>query len=102
MRTSLLLIIHIVNGCPLDEVHPDQVSYLLNQVGAQHSLIHNIWLIHSKNESKQIQDYFSKNELRIGLNAQIFFIKTFAYATQEITQIIGKGTTEISSNVRIS
>ena len=86
---------------PLDEVNPDHVSHLLNQVGAQHSLLRNIWLIHSKNESSKIKDYFARNKLRIGLNAQIFFIKTFAGFSQEITQIIGKGTTEISSKVRI-
>ena len=91
--------LNVAHECSLDEVQPNQVNTLLNQDGAQFSLFHNIWLIHSKNESRTVQEYFLKNYLRIGLNAQIFFIKSFSNASNEITQIIGKGTTEINYNV---
>ena len=85
----------------LDEVQPDQVGTLLNhaQSGIQLSLSTNIWLIHSKNQSRQGIEFFAKNELRIGLNAQIFVIKSYP-SHDDVYQILGTGTTIVEQNVR--
>ena len=85
----------------LDEVQPDQVGRLLNhaQRGIQLSLSTNIWLIHSKNQSKQSIEFFAGNELRIGLNAQIFVIKSYP-SHDDVYQILGTGTTIVEQNVR--
>ena len=55
--------------------NPIHFSNLLNQKDAQRSLASNIWLIISRNDSMNLLEYFDNNELRIGLNAQIFFAK---------------------------
>ena len=82
----------------LDEVQPDQLINLLNQEGIQKSLFNNIWLIHFKNQYRQIKEFFSGNNLKIGLNANIFTIKSFN-SYQEVTQILGTGTINVEYKV---
>ena len=86
----------------LDDVQPGHVRRLLNpdQDGIQISLSSNIWLIHSKNQSLQIKEFFIQNELRIGLNAQIFIIRSL-FSHDDIVQVLGTGTTKVEHKVRI-
>ena len=82
----------------LDEVQPYQVHNLLNQQGIQISLLTNIWLIHSKSQSRQIKEFFSGNELRIGLNAQIFYIESY-FHHDDLYQFLGTGTKNVEQKV---
>ena len=70
---------------------PNDVTYLLNQEGAQMSLTSSTWLIIVQDITKDIiAEYFKNNNLRIGLNAKLFFAQeydTFLY------QALGVGTT---------
>ena len=82
----------------LDEVQPYQVHNLFNQEGIQINLFTNIWLIHSKSQSTEIKEYFSRNELRIGLNAQIFFIHSY-FHHDYLYQFLGTGTKNVEQKV---
>ena len=82
----------------LDEVQPNQFKGLLNQEGIQKSIFRNIWLIHIKNQNQQYKDFFVGNNLRIGLNAQIFIIRSF-HNHDDIYQILGAGTTKVELKV---
>ena len=69
---------------------PNDVTYLLNQEGAQMSLTSNTWLIIVQDSKNSISDYFKNNNLRIGLNAKLFYAQehdSFLY------QALGVGTT---------
>ena len=60
----------------LHNPEPILVANLLNQSGSQKSLSSNtLLIIQSIRETLSVIDYFSKNELRIGLNAKIFIAK---------------------------
>ena len=59
----------------LNDPEPDLVANLLNQDGAQKSLTSNTWIIHSRRETNELLDYFQKNKLRLGINANIFIAK---------------------------
>ena len=86
----------------LDEVQPGHIRRLFNpdQDGIQISLSSNIWLIHLKNQSMQIKEFFIQNELRIGLNAQIFIIESLI-SHDDIVQVLGTGSTKVEYKVRI-
>ena len=85
----------------LDEIDPNQFNNLLNQEGIQSNLLNNFWLIHSSNESREAKDYFHKNKLKIGLNAQIVFVKKWANEYQDVIQILGTGTSQVSYKVHL-
>ena len=82
----------------LDEVQPNRFTDLLNQEGIQKSIFRNIWVIHIKNQNRQNKDFFVDNKLRIGLNAQIFIIRSF-HNHDDIYQILGAGTSKIELKV---
>ena len=82
----------------LDEAEPYQVHNLFNQEGIQLSLLTNIWLFHSKSQSRQIKEFFHRNELRIGLNAQIFFIESY-FHHDDLYQFLGTGTKIVEQKV---
>ena len=85
----------------LDEMDPNQFKILLNQEGIQSNLINNFWLIHSSNESMEAKDYFHNNKLKIGLNAQIVFVKKWANEYQDAIQILGTGTSQVLYKVQL-
>ena len=69
---------------------PNDVTYLLNQEGAQMSLTSNTWLIVVDGTKKIIADFFKNNNLRIGLNAKLFFAQEYE---PFLYQALGVGTT---------
>ena len=69
---------------------PNDVTYLLNQEGAQMSLTSNTWLIIGQDIKNSISDYFKNNNLRIGLNAKLFFVQE---KDKFLYQALGVGTT---------
>ena len=69
---------------------PNDVTYLLNQEGAQMSLTSNTWLIIVQDIKNTIADYFKNNNLRIGLNAKLFFAQEY---DSFLYQALGVGTT---------
>ena len=77
----------------INEPNPNHLSCLLNQKDAQRSLSSNIWLIITRNDSMNLLEYFHKNGLRIGLNAQIFFAKGSG-TNVSLHQAYGIGTTK--------
>ena len=82
----------------LDEVQPDKVINMLNQEGIQKNLLNNIWIIHFKNQYRQIKDFFVGNNLKIGSNANIFAIES-SKSYHEVTQILGTGTINVEYKV---
>ena len=81
----------------LDEVGQKVFQKILEKEGMQRSLSSNIWLIHSKKSS--VSDYFSNIRFRFGLNVLIFFISTTSNNSMFVTQIIGKGVSQVSYKV---
>ena len=75
----------------LDDVEPDYMKKLLKQDGIQKSLFSNIWVIHSTKQENCIHEYFSQTNVRIGFNANIFFVTSYS-GKHNVTQIIGTGT----------
>ena len=76
----------------LEDIEPDYMKNLLKQDGIQKSLHINVWIIRStKKKSYTIQEYFSQTEVRLGLNANIFFV-TSHLGIYNVTQILGTGT----------
>ena len=69
---------------------PNDVTYLLNQEGAQMSLTSNTWLIIGQDIKNSISDYFKNNNMRIGLNAKLFFAQEY---DSFLYQALGVGTT---------
>ena len=86
-----------------NEIEPSKIGNLLNKEGAQKSLFNNVWLIHSKNVSIRIEDYFPNNRFKIGINAQAYFVISSNRNREEhmLTQILGLGSAEIFYKVSI-
>ena len=75
----------------LDDPNANEVGVLLNQRGSQKALTSNTWLIHTeKYDLTQMQDYFTNSQLRIGLNAKIFFERK-AEEDHVLYQALGEG-----------
>ena len=74
MEVNKALIV-LPNPTPID------ITYLLNQEGAQMSLTSNTWLIIVQDTKNSISDYFKNNNLRIGLNAKLFFAQALGVGT---------------------
>ena len=75
----------------LDDTNANEVGNLLNQRGSQKALTSNTWVIHTeKNDLSQMQDYFTNNELRIGLNANMFSAKK-SEKSHILYQALGEG-----------
>ena len=83
----------------LNEIDPSKLTSMFDQRGIQEKLEENVWIIHSRNGSKKANEYFEENSFRLGLNAQIFFIKSGEDLNSEVTQIIGQGTKNIGFEV---
>ena len=83
----------------MNEIDSSKIKSMFDQRGIQEKLEENVWIIHSRNGSKQAKEYFEENSFRLGLNAQIFFIKSGEDINLEVTQIIGKGTKNIGFEV---
>ena len=75
----------------LNDPEPTVIANLLNQKGSQRTLKSNTWLIHTKDETKEIKDYFITNGLKIGLNANIFMVKGMG-ENMSLYQGFGDGT----------
>ena len=73
----------------LCESRPNMLSDLLEQPGAQKSLISNSWIIRTKNDYAAL---FRNNKLKIGLNANIFVVEQFI-DPKMMFQAGGTGTT---------
>ena len=70
----------------------DDIENLLNQKGAQNSLYTNTWLIHVERSIYNVSRYFQNSNLRIGLNAKLFFATNHVLQDEpELIQIIGTG-----------
>ena len=77
---------------------PNDVTYLLNQEGAQMSLTSNTWVIRVKNSSIELDHCFKNNPLRIGLSAHIFFVKDIL-GESFLFQTLGLGNERVSFKV---
>ena len=82
----------------LNDPQPTVLANLLNQKGSQRTLKSNTWLIHTKDETKQLKDYFIANSLKIGLNANIFMVKGMR-ENISLYQGLGDGTIRPQSKV---
>ena len=75
------------------EVH--EISLILKQPGVQKSLSSNVWLMFSSHSMiHSIPNYFKNSVLAVGLNANIFFVRSIEASgfAVEITQMLGTGT----------
>ena len=75
----------------LDDIEPDLMKNLLKQDGIQSSLFNNIWIIHFTKQKSYSQEYFSQTNMRVGLNANIFFVTSYL-GRHNVTQVLGTGT----------
>ena len=75
----------------LDDIEPVYMKNLLQQDGIQKSLFNNIWIIYSTKQESYIHEYFSQTMVRIGLNANIFFVTSYL-DKHNVTQVLGTGT----------
>ena len=82
----------------LNDPQPTVLANLLNQKGSQRTLKSSTWLIHTKDETKEIKDYFIANGLKIGLNANIFMVKGMG-ENMSLYQGLGDGTIRPQSKV---
>ena len=63
---------------------------LLNQYGIQKCLSTNTWLVFVDENIAVLDDYFAASKLKIGLNANLFFIK-LNISDEMVTQVLGTG-----------
>ena len=83
----------------LNEPEIENVKYLLSQPGIQHQLMVNTWLILSNITIDEINGFFSGIQLKIGLNANIFFAIE-SNGVHHLVQVKGTGTHELEIEVR--
>ena len=79
----------------LNKISPEDLKGIFSKDDIQQSLRTNVWLIYVDRKSTR---YFNQNILKIGINAQIFFVESFG-GNEFITQVIGKGVHEVEYKV---
>ena len=75
----------------LEDTEPLYMINLMKQDGIQKSLSNNIWIIHSTKKLNCIHEFFSQSMVRVGLNANIFFVTSYL-GIHNVTQVLGTGT----------
>ena len=70
----------------------------LDKPGVQRSLSMNVWIIYSEKPTDAIVEYFSQIRLRIGINANIFFICNSDQG-YKLVQVIGTATSKVETIV---
>ena len=75
----------------MNEINEEQFNDVLMKENIQKSLRTNTWLIYTSDSEKEAQNYFKRNSLKIGINAQIIFVK-YASDIHSVTQILGTAT----------
>ena len=78
----------------LNDISEQQLSNVLTKENIQKSLRSNTWLIYTSDSKKDPRSYFSQNRLKIGINAQIFFVK-HVNGFYSATQILGTATLDL-------
>ena len=80
----------------LNKISPTDLKGILSKEDIQQSFRTNVWLIYI--DRKNTSQYFNQNILKIGINAQIFFVESLG-GNDLVTQVIGKGIHEIEYKV---
>ena len=70
----------------------------LDKPGVQRSLSLNVWIVYLEKLMDSIEEYFSEIRLRIGINANIFFIYVFDQG-YKLVQVIGTATSKVKTIV---
>ena len=74
----------------LNNVQPKIFKRLLTLQGIQNSLASNLWIIQVPSSVQDLEEYFSKNKLKLSLNIQIFFMKSIKEQNY-VVQALGLG-----------
>ena len=74
----------------LNNVEPEIFKKILQLQGIQNSLTSNLWIIQVPSSVQDLEEYFSKNKLKLSLNIQIFFIKSIK-EQNSVVQALGLG-----------
>ena len=74
----------------LNDVQPKIFKRLLTLQGIQNSLASNLWIIQVPSSVQDLEEYFSKNKLKLSLNIQIFFMKSIK-EQNSVVQALGLG-----------
>ena len=82
----------------LNEIKEEQISNVLTKENIQKSLRTNTWLIYTSDSKKEAKSYFKQNRLKIGINAQMFFVK-HVNDIYSVTQILGTATLDLKFKV---
>ena len=59
----------------LNSVQPKIFKKILTLQGIQSSLASNLWMIIVPSSVENLYEYFAENEIKLGLNVQMFFVK---------------------------
>ena len=71
----------------------------LDKPGVQRSLSLNVWIVYLEKLIDSIEEYFSEIRLRVGINANIFFIYNSDQG-YKLMQVIGTATSKVETIVR--
>ena len=70
----------------------------LDKPGVQRSLSLNVWIVYLENLMDSIEEYFSDIRLRLGINANLFFVSKFDQG-YILIQVIGTATSQVKTIV---
>ena len=79
---------------------PRDLRIVFSKENIQRSLTTNTWILHVRDENKQIEEFFDKLDLRLGLNVRLFVVKR-SRVEFEVTQVLGTGTIQVIYKVKV-
>ena len=82
----------------LNNISPNELQKVFSKSHIQNSITYNIWVIYISHSSKDTYSLFDGIKLKIGINAQIFIVKSSG-STKEVIQVIGTGLNQVEFKV---
>ena len=83
----------------LNNVQPEVFKKILKLQGIQKSLSSNLWIVKVPNAVQDFTEYFTESKLKLGLNVQLFFVKSVA-KQYSVVQALGLGNFQPRFEVR--
>ena len=74
----------------LNNVKPNIFNKIMKLQGIQNSLSSNIWIVRVPSSVQDLDAYFTESKLKLGLNVQLFFVKSVA-EQNSVVQALGLG-----------
>ena len=83
----------------LNNVKPKVFKAILKLQGIQKSLSSNLWIVKVPSTVQDLTEYFTESKLKLGLNVQLFFVKSVA-ELNSVVQALGLGDFQPKFEVR--